>query len=302
MQLTRYEFEILTFLEKNGNHNYDLRSFSDTLKISGSEIENSIKKLSESGLVCFSGKTIDITRSGLESLEPYRVKNAIIMAAGFGERMLPVTLVRPKPMVRVNGVRIIDTLLDALIAAEIENIYIVRGYKKEVFDELIEKYPSVHLIDNDEYKTSNNISSIMRVIDKLDFCYICEADLYVSNPDVIKKYQYSTNILGSYSLETDDWCFKMVDGCARDFQKGNTFCFNEYGISFWDKKDSEELRKDYTKVYNEFENGKNYFWDFIPLILFKEKYKVEIRECLKSDIIEIDSYHELQELDSSYKK
>lgn len=300
MSLTRYEFEIMTFLEKNGKHNYDMRSFSDTLKISGSTIEQCIEKLSGSGLIKFENSVLEITDKGLESLEPYRVKNAIIMAAGFGERMIPVTLHRPKPMVRVNGVRIIDTLLDALIAAEVENIYIVRGYKKEIFDELKDKYPTVTLVDNDEYKTSNNISSIMRVIDKLDTCYICEADLLVSNPNVIRKYQYSTNILGSYSLETDDWCFKMVDGCARDFQKGNTYCFNEYGISFWDKKDSEELRSDYSKVYNEFDNGKNYFWDFIPLILFKEKYKVEIRECSKSDIIEIDSYHELKLLDPSY--
>ena len=74
---------------------------------------------------------LEITAKGLDMLEPYRVKRAVIMAAGFGSRMVPVTLDRPKPMVKVNGVRIIDTLLDALVSVGIKDITLVRGYKKE---------------------------------------------------------------------------------------------------------------------------------------------------------------------------
>ena len=83
------------------------------------------------------------------------------MAAGFGSRMVPVTLDRPKPMVAVNGVRIIDTLLDALVSVGIKDITLVRGYKKEKFDEILEKYPFINLIDNDIYDKTNNISSAM---------------------------------------------------------------------------------------------------------------------------------------------
>lgn len=57
------------------------------------------------------------------------------MAAGFGSRMLPITVNTPKPMVRVNGIRIIDTLIDALLKAHIEEIYIVRGYLAEEFEQ-----------------------------------------------------------------------------------------------------------------------------------------------------------------------
>ena len=83
--------------------------------------------------------------------ENHIVKRAIIMAAGFGNRMYPLTLTTPKPLVKVNGIRILDTLLDALYAKDITNITIVRGYKKEQFDQLLEKYPTIRFIDNPEF-------------------------------------------------------------------------------------------------------------------------------------------------------
>lgn len=302
MKLNRYQYEILTFLEKNGEQDYTIRTLSDTLKISGSEIERSLEIMADNDLIKKDEFKLSITALGLKNLEPYRVKSAIIMAAGFGQRMLPATSDRPKPMVTVNGVRIIDTLLDALVKVGITDITLIRGYKKERFDELLDKYPFLKLVDNDEYDKTNNISSVMKVIDKLDSCYLCEADLYISNPDVITKYQYYSNILGSYSLETDDWSFKMnSDGYITEYQKGNTYCYNYYGISYWTKEDSEKLRFDFADVFENYEDGKNYFWEFIPLVLLKDRYNVEIRQCQKSDIIEIDSYHELGLIDPTYK-
>ena len=88
-----------------------------------------------------------VTEKGLEALEPYRVKRAVIMAAGFGSRLVPVTLNTPKPLVRVNGKRIIDSLLDAIVGVGIEEIYIVRGYLAEQFDQLLIKYPMMKLIE-----------------------------------------------------------------------------------------------------------------------------------------------------------
>lgn len=302
MAITRYQFEVLAYLEKNGSAVNDVKKLADILAISAAQTESVLSFLVENGLISSEGDSIKITDAGIESLEPYRVKTAVIMAAGFGERMVPATLKRPKPMVTVNGVRIIDTLLDALIAAGIKDIRIVRGYKKEIFDELLEKYPFITFIDNDDYNKTNNISSAMMGIENVKSCYLCEADLIIYNPDVIRKYQYSSNILGSYSFETDDWCFRMKNGCVSDFQKGNTFCYTEYGISFWSEADIEMLKADYSKVFNEYENGKNLFWDYIPFILFIDKYNIEIRPCNKSDIIEIDSYQELVLLDPSYEE
>lgn len=301
MNITRYQFEILSFVEKKGKFEYTQRMLSDTLCVSGNQIKADLDVLTENGLLSDNCGVLEITERGLEALEPFRVKNAVILAAGFGNRMMPATADRPKPMATVNGERIIDTLLDALVAVGIKDITIIRGYKKERFDELLDKYPFLTLVDNDIYDKTNNISSAMLVLDKLDGCYLCEADLYISNPDVITKYQYYSNILGSWSLETDDWSFKMKNGYIDEYQKGNTYCWNYYGISYWTKEDCAKLRRDFAKTYNELENGKDYFWEFIPLVLFKDDYNVEIRQCSKSDIIEIDNYYELALLDPSYK-
>lgn len=300
--MNRYEFEIMTYLERRKEQEYTLRMISDSLKISGTMISKSLEVLEKNKWIQKNGNKIKVTEDGMEALEPYRVKKAVVMAAGFGSRMMPATSDRPKPLVTVNGVRILDTLLDALVRVGIEDITIVRGYKKERFDELLGKYPFVKLVDNDEYDQTNNISSAIAVLDAIDNCYLCEADLYITNPDVITKYQYASNILGSYSLETDDWSFRQDEkGCIIDYQKGNTFCYNYYGISYWNKEDSARLRADFAHVYNQVKDGKEYFWEFIPLVLMKENYHVEIRQCNKSDIMEIDNYYELAQLDPSYR-
>ncbi|MBO6158946.1 MAG: phosphocholine cytidylyltransferase family protein [Firmicutes bacterium] len=298
MPLSRYEFELLTFIERNANTQLLIRDLSNQLCISEAQISRSLKALQEKDYL--RTKPLTITEGGLAALEPYRVKKALILAAGFGSRMMPATADRPKPMVTVRGRRIIETLLDALISAGIRDITLVRGYKKESFDALIEKYPFVRLIDNDQYDKSNNISSVMLALDVLKGgCYLCEADLYISNPDIITRYQYTSNILGSYSLETDDWSFRMKDGFICDYQKGNTYCYNYYGISYWTADDCEKLQRDFSDVWNGPE-GHDYFWEFIPLVLKKERYQVEIRPCRKQDIVEIDNYYELAELDPSY--
>lgn len=299
MQLTRYQFEIMNYLQSNQNCSFDLRSISDKICISSALVSQQLEILEKSGLVDLSDKIIKVTERGLLVLEQYRVRKAIILAAGFGSRMLPATKDKPKPLVLVNNVRIIDTLLDALIKAEINDIVIVTGYKGDRFNELLNKYPTIKLVNNPIFDKTNNISSIMTVLNQLDCCYICEADLYISNPNIITKYQYCSNILGSYSLQTDDWSFKMNNGFIDQYQKGNTYCYNYYGISFWTRDDSIKLKNDFKEVYNN--GGTDYFWEFVPLVLKKDNYQVEIRQCQKEDIMEIDNYYELQQIDSSYK-
>ena len=130
-----------------------------------------------------------MTSAGLEALEPYRVKRAVFIAAGFGSRLVPVTLNTPKPLVRVNGTRMIDTLLDAVVAAGIEEIIVVRGYLSEQFDQLLYKYPQIKFIENPIYNEANNISSLMHVRYLLRQAYVLEADLVLYNPKLITKYQ-----------------------------------------------------------------------------------------------------------------
>ncbi len=302
MALTRYDFEVLSYLERVEKRPYSVRQLGDALCISGTAVMKSIEELVAREMVRATAETLSITEKGRTALEPYRVRRAIILAAGFGSRMMPATADRPKPMVRVNGVRIIDTLLDSLTAVGIREITIIGGYQFEKLKELQEKYPFVKLIENKDYAVTNNISSALLSFDALhDGCYFCEADLYITNPRIITKYQYASNILGSYSLETDDWSFKMADGYLTDYRKGNTYCYNYYGISYWTPEDCEKLKQDFAEVYQDPNGGKDYFWEFIPFVLRKDRYRVEIRPCRKQDIMEIDNYYELAQLDAGYR-
>ncbi|WP_432647509.1 sugar phosphate nucleotidyltransferase [Mitsuokella sp.] len=297
---SRYIFELLSFIEEQDRFIFEKRNVADALCMSCGCISEVYQSLLEQGCIEeVDGYTV-ITNTGLAVLEPYRVKRAVILAAGFGSRMMPATAERPKPMVMVNGRHIIETLLDALVAADIKDITIVRGYHKEKFDELLVKYPFLHFIDNDDYDKTNNISSAILAHDYFHGgAYLCESDLYITNPAVIRKYQYTSNILGSYSLQTDDWSFKMDDdGHIKDYQKGNTFCWNYYGISYWTAEDCEKLNHDWQET---FKVDTDVFWEQVPLQLKKEDYAVEIRPCRKQDIIEIDNYDELAMLDPSYR-
>lgn len=304
--ISRYQFEILNYLSKREYTAFNYRNIANTVNISSKKVSEEMPKLLSNHYISLSsnhnGQEVEITKQGLEALEPYRVKRAVIMGAGFGSRMMPATKDCPKPMVKVNGKRIIETQLDALIDTGIKDITIVRGYKKEKYDELLDKYPFLKFIDNDDYDKTNNISSVMKALDKIKGgTYLNEADLYITNPDVITKYQYTSNILGSYSLETDDWSFRMKDGHIVDYQQGNTYCYNYYGISYWTAEDSDKLRRDWSEVYSTKE-GKQLFWELIPLKLRHDNYQVEIRQCAKKDIMEIDNYYELAALDKSYPK
>ena len=301
MELTRYQFDVLTYFEKNGPAKCTQRFLADKLKVSVGMINKTLDELKNQGALQVNlNMETSITDEGLKLLEPYKVRKAIIFAAGFGSRLAPVTLELPKPLVKVNGVRIIDTLLDALVEKGITNITIVRGYKKEKFEELLEKYPFITFVDNPDFNVTNNISSAMKVVDMIDRCYICEADLLISNKDIVRKYEYETNYLGAKVMETDDWCFKKVNGYIGEFSLGGEDCYQMYGISYWTEKDGLKLKNDLKKVYAS-KGGKEQFWDAAPLKVHKKDYKIRIRNCHKEDIVEIDNFSELVALDSSYE-
>lgn len=301
MELTRYQFNFLTYVEAHSGKALTQRQIADGITLSLGTTNKLLNQFVEDDIIIVhNDKTIEITEKGFKLLEPYKVRKAIIIAAGFGSRMAPVTLDTPKPLVKVNGVRIIDTLLDALYAKDITNITIVVGYKKEQFQQLLEKYPTLKFIENPIYNESNNISSMYYARDIIDRCYVCEADLVISNPIVITKYQYCSNYLGAYVSETDDWCFFKKGNYINHVAVGGENCWHMIGISYWDEKDSAILREDIVKVFNS-RGGKEKYWDNVPLTVCKKDFKIEVRECKKKYVTEIDNYSELVIIDPSYK-
>lgn len=234
------------------------------------------------------------------TLKQYRVKRAIFMAAGYGSRLMPITINTPKPLVRVNGKRIIDGLIDACLAAGIEEIYIVRGYLAEQFDQLLYKYPMIHFIENPMYDKANNISSVLCAKELLSGAYVFEADLMISNPAIITPYQYSSNFLAIRKDKTDDWCFDVEDGVIVKEKVGGENCWQMVGISYWSEEDGKKLADDLTKMYST-DEGKQLYWEQVPLVFCKDRYRVGVRECFDSDIVEIDTFDELKTIDPLYK-
>lgn len=226
-------------------------------------------------------------------------RNAIIMAAGFGSRMVPVTLDTPKPLVKVKGVRFIETIIDSFLKKGIEEIIIVRGYKKEQFDVLLEKYPMIKFVDNDEYDKGNNILSIEKALPYLKDTYILEADLYLSNYDLIDTDIKQSYYLARYVEETDDWCFDQKDGFLTNYRKGGKNCYMACGLSYWNEKDCNKLRKYILEALKTNEN-RNIFWEFIPFIKYLDEFKITPKDFKKEDIVEIDSFDELCTIDESY--
>ena len=72
----------------------------------------------------------------------------IIMAAGLGMRMRPLTLNKPKPLVKVFGKPFIESIIEGLIRRNISEIYIVTGHLKDQFSYLCDKYENIILLEN----------------------------------------------------------------------------------------------------------------------------------------------------------
>ena len=294
MNLTKKQFDLLEILTES-NDPVTQRQLEEKTGYSLGSINKIVKDLSEQKLVA-DGK---ITPEGLAVMENYRVKRAVFIAAGFGTRLVPLTFNTPKPLVRVHGQRIIDGLLDACLDAEIEEIYIVRGYLAEQFDQLLYKYPMLKFIENPAYNEANNISSAFCARYLLQGAYVFEADLLINNPRVVKKYQYQSNYLGFYKERTDDWCFEVKDGFIVEQKVGGLNCYQEFGISYWSPMDGARLAEDIEKAY-EMPGGKELYWDQVATQIFQDHYKIALRECREEDIIEIDTYKELKAIDPTY--
>ncbi len=233
----------------------------------------------------------------------HKVKRAIIMAAGTGSRMRPVTLETPKPLVKVNGTRMIDTAIDGLLANGISEIYVVVGYKKEQFKQLQEDYPFIKLIDNPYYDTCNNIASLYVAREYLEDCIILDGDQIIYNKSILQPdFEHSGYNSVFVKYETDEWLQTVENGivvsCSRT---GGSYGWQLYSISRWTAEDGARLKK---HLEIEFEQKKNrqIYWDDVAMFCYPNDYKLGIYPMNKEDIIEVDSIAELAALDKSYEK
>ena len=232
------------------------------------------------------------------------VKRAIIMAAGLGNRMNPVSLYTPKPLIKVNGKPMIDTIVDALHENGIYEIFVVVGYKKEQFYEWAKDKVDIKIIENNVYDKCNNISSLYVARDHIGESIIIDGDQIVYNSKILNpnftKSGYSCAWVDDY---TSEWVLS-VDGnntvvsCSRN---GGEKGWQLFSISRWTKEDGQKLKYFLEREFTEKKNNQVY-WDDVAMFCYPEEFDLTIYPISKIDIIEIDNFDELCEIDDSYNK
>lgn len=230
-----------------------------------------------------------------------KVNRAIIMAAGRGERMNPVTLKTPKPLVSVNGKRMIDSVIDGLHQNGIFEIYIVVGYLREQFLSLEEVYPNVRLIYNPDYAEWNNIASLYAAKEYLSDCMILDGDQIIHDPKALDPY---FELSGYNAVRTEqptkEWLLQTENGIIKSCSRiGGTGGWQLYSISRWSAEDGAKLRRYVEIEYKK--NNRSIYWDDIPIFIYPNEFTLGIHPMKNSDVLEIDTLNELMDADPSYR-
>ena len=228
----------------------------------------------------------------------FKVDNAVIMAAGTASRFAPLSYERPKALIEVKGEILIERQIRQLKEAGIDEIIIVVGYMKEAFMYLKEKF-GVKIIENNEYLTRNNNSTIYAVKDYLKNTYICSSDNYFSvNP-------FESEVDGAYYSaiyadgETKEWCMtEGEDGYIDSVTIGGKDAWFMLGHAFWTKEFSEKFLEILLDIYEKPETT-DLLWESIYMANL-DTLKMKIRKYDTDVIFEFDTLDELREFDTTY--
>lgn len=295
--LTESQFDILYFLTTSSEKTSQ-RDLAQKLDVSLGKVNGLITQLSEEHLINVSDAGYSITDNGYKALEPYKVNNAIIMAAGMSSRFAPLSYEKPKGLLCVKGEILIEREIKQLQAVGITDITIVVGYMKEKFFYLADKF-NVKIVVNEDYYRYNNTSTLIRVTDKLANTYICSSDNYfvdnVFEPYVYKSY-YSTVFTPE---QTDEWCVKTdPKGRIKQVTVGGQSSWYMLGHVYWDKSFSQKFVEILEREYHNAET-KDGLWEKLYVRYIKE-LDLYIRKYDTQKVKEFDSLEELREFDSEY--
>lgn len=220
-------------------------------------------------------------------------QRAIILAAGFGMRMIPINMEFPKGLVEVKGEPLIERLIKQLHEVEIWEVYVVVGFMKEKYEYLIDEY-GVELIVNSEYAAKNNLHSVNLVRQHLQNAYIIPCDIWCAgNPfryrELYSWYMVSDSVNYESNVRVNR---KMELVMVSENSKGNAMI----GISYLTKEDSEIISK---RIESFCENPKydSAFWE--EALYIGNRMMIVARELDSTDVVEINTYEQLREIDNN---
>lgn len=290
--LSKNQFEVLNALRKApGASQRDVASVSG---LSLGTVNSTLKSLQEEGLV-EDGKP---SASGMEGLAPYKVDNAVILAAGLSSRFAPISYEKPKGVLKVRGEVLIERQIEQLREAGIEDITVVVGYKKEYFFYLRKKY-GVTLVNNDEYASRNNNGSLWRVRGCLGNTYVCSSDDYFTqNP--FDAYVFKAYYSAQYAEgPTKEWCMETgAGGRITKVTVGGSNSWYMLGHVYFDRAFSERFVKILEAEYDRPETV-DMLWEDLYIEHIKELDMV-LRPYPAGVINEFDSLDELRAFDPHF--
>ena len=219
---------------------------------------------------------------------------AILLAAGMGTRLRPMTLTTPKSLVEVNGKPMLERQIEFLKEIDIDEIIVVTGYLNEKFKYLREKY-GVKLIHNDKFNIYNNIYTMYLVREYLGDSYVIDADVYLHRNFLERDIEKSTYFSGYKTGFKNEWkldCDENDKVSNIIVDDGEGYILS--GISYWSKNDAIIITNELEKYI---ENGKfkDLYWDDVVKDNLS-KLDVYIRKINSEDSFEIDSLEDLSNL------
>lgn len=216
---------------------------------------------------------------------------AILLAAGMGTRLRPLTLETPKSLIEVNGKPLLERQIEFLKEKGINEIIVVTGYLNDKFEYLKDKY-GVTLVFNNKYDVYNNIYSMYIVRDYLGDSYVIDADVYINRNFILSDINRSTYFSAYKKDVKNEWkiCFDE-NNKVNNIEIINGDGFILCGVSYWSKEDGVLIK---SRIEEELKNGDftNLYWDDIVKNNIKD-LDIRIEKINDDDIYEIDNIEEL---------
>lgn len=294
MSITESQFTLLRAIDRTPG--MDAPSLFAQAGLTPADAESVLAYLAQSGLVDLA--TMQITEQGLHELRPYKVDNAVVLAAGFASRCAPLSYERPKGLFKVRGEILIERQIRQLKEAGIDEIYVVVGYMKELFFYLEDKF-DVKIVVNDDYYRRNNTSSLYAARYFLRNSYVCSSDNYFAiNP--FEKYVYQSYFACAYSKgKTDEWIARENDeGRIVEYGVGGSDAWYQVGEFYW--------AKDFSRTFMDLLEAEYDDPEVIDMLLdafFARHIDVldaRIKRYGDNEILEFDTVDEIKRFDSHF--
>ena len=284
--MNKQELDILKTLFIEGFINQ--RILSETSGHSLGVVNRSLKALMTEGYI---DEDIRPTSKAIQEYNVKAPKNAIVLAAGFGMRMVPINLSTPKAFLEVNGEPLIERTIKQLHEVGVKDITIVVGFMKESFDYLIDEY-GVELVVNTEYAAKNNLSSLALVADRISNTYIVPSDIWSDRNPFNSHEMYSWYMVSDIvDNESDVRVNRKMELVKVGAHAGGNAMV---GISYLLEEDAKGIRE---RIKKAAASGKHDD-DFWEIVLYKgDRMVIPARVVHASNVVEINTYEQLRELD-----